>query len=71
MKAKQFAGTVDGSKGGEAAQIEAIMRAQMSNSNILSLIEMSTGLSLPLIVQSPVYTKDFEDRLNRHAPQHA
>jgi len=69
MKAKQFAGTVDGSKGGEAAQIEAIMRAQMSHSNILSLIEMSTGLSLPLIVQSPVLTKDFEERLSQHTPQ--
>jgi integrase len=71
MKAKQFAGTVDGTKGGEAAQIEAIMQAQMAHSNFLSLIEMSTGLSLPLVVQSRPLTKDFENRLKKHLSKSA
>jgi integrase len=69
MKARQFAGNVDGSIGGEAAEIEALMQAQMARSNILSLIEMSTGLSLPLIIQSPVFTEDFEKRLKNSIPQ--
>lgn len=69
MKARQFAGNVDGSIGGEAAEIKALMQAQMAKSNILSLIEMSTGLSLPLIVQSPVFTQDFEERLNQATAQ--
>jgi hypothetical protein len=68
MKAKQFAGSIDGSKGGEAAQIQAIMAAQMASSNFLSLIEMSTGLSLPLVIQSPLFTQDFESRLKHKSP---
>jgi hypothetical protein len=68
MKAKQFAGSIDGSKGGESAQIQAIMQAQMANSNILSLIELSTGLSLPLVVQSQEFTKEFEERLKANIP---
>jgi hypothetical protein len=69
MKAKQFAGVVDGQAGGEAAQIRAIMQAQMANNNILSLIELSTGLTLPLIVQSRALTKDFEQRLQQAQQQ--
>ncbi|MDP3701088.1 MAG: tyrosine-type recombinase/integrase [Hylemonella sp.] len=68
MKAKQFAGVVDGVAGGEAAQIREIMQAQsVVNNNILSLVQMSTGLSMPLLVQSSELTKDFESRLKAKA----
>ncbi|MCX7263935.1 MAG: hypothetical protein NT035_00725, partial [Burkholderiales bacterium] len=64
MKAKQFAGVVDpNATSGEAAQIRAIMSAQMANNNILNLVQMGTGLVMPLIAQSPELTDDFENRL--------
>ena len=65
LKAKQFAGTVDPHAAGQAAQIRAIMSAQLANNNIMSLVQMSTGLTMPLIVQSQELTEDFEDRLKR------
>jgi hypothetical protein len=48
---------------GEAAQIKAIMTAQMANNNIMNLVQMSTGLVMPLIAQNPALTDDFENRL--------
>ena len=70
MKAKQFAGVVDESaKGGEGAQIKAIMAAQMANNNILSLVQMSTGLIMPLVVQNADLTDDFERRLKAKRKQ--
>jgi hypothetical protein len=48
---------------GEAAQIRAIMSAQMANNNIMNLVQMSTGLVMPLIAQNPTLTDDFESRL--------
>jgi hypothetical protein len=64
MKAKQFAGVIDPTAtSGEAAQIRVIMSAQMANNNILSLVQMGTGLVIPLAVQSPDLTRDFEQRL--------
>jgi integrase len=64
MKAKQFAGVIDpNATSGEAAQIRAIMSAQMANNNILNLVQMGTGLVMPLIAQSPELTGDFENRL--------
>jgi integrase len=49
MKAKQFAGVVDETASSEAAQIKAIMAAQMANSNIMNLVQMGTGLIMPLV----------------------
>ena len=70
MKAKQFAGVVDeNAKGGEGAQIKAIMAAQMANNNILSLVQMSTGLIMPLVVQNADLTDDFERRLKAKRKQ--
>ena len=64
MKAKQFAGVIDpNATSGEAAQIRAIMSAQMANNNIMNLVQMSTGLIMPLVVQSAQLTDDFEHRL--------
>ena len=63
MKAKQFAGVVDETVSTEAAQIKAIMSAQMANSNIMSLVEMGTGLSISLVAQNAGLTDDFERRL--------
>jgi integrase len=64
MKAKQFAGVIDpNATSGEAAQIRAIMTAQMANNNIMNLVQMGTGLVLPLIAQSSELTDDFENRL--------
>ena len=64
MKAKQFAGVIDpNATSGEAAQIRAIMSAQMANNNIMNLVQMSTGLVMPLIAQNPALTDDFESRL--------
>jgi integrase len=63
MKAKQFAGVVDETVSTEAAQIKAIMSAQMANSNIMSLVEMGTGLSIALVAQNAGLTDDFERRL--------
>jgi len=72
MKAKQFAGVVDPSAtGGESAQIRAIMAAQMANSNIMSLVQMSTGLVMPLAAQNPDLTDDFERRLKAQRRQSA
>jgi hypothetical protein len=66
MKAKQFAGVVDETASSEAAQIKAIMAAQMANSNIMNLVQMGTGLIMPLVVQSAKLTDEFEQRLNSH-----
>ena len=63
MKAKQFAGVVDPNGTGDAAQIRAIMAAQVANNNIMSLVQMGTGLTIPLTVQSPELTDAFEKRL--------
>lgn len=63
MKAKQFAGVVDETASSEAAQIKAIMSAQMANNNIMNLVQMGTGLVMPLIEQSSELTDDFENRL--------
>jgi integrase len=67
MKAKQFAGTVDGNGSDQAAQIRALMAAQMPN-NIMQLIEMSTGLTLPMVVISQDVSKDFNERLKQRKP---
>jgi integrase len=66
MKAKQFAGVVDESGSSEAAQIKAIMAAHMANNNIMNLVQMGTGLVMPLVVQSQNLTDDFEKRLKGH-----
>jgi len=66
MKAKQFAGVVDESGSSEAAQIKAIMAAQMANNNIMNLVQMGTGMIMPLAVQSNKLTDDFEQRLKAH-----
>ena len=63
MKAKQFAGVVDPNGTGDAAQIRAIMAAQVANNNIMSLVQMGTGLTIPLTAQSPELTDAFEKRL--------
>ena len=63
MKAKQFAGVVDPQASGQAAQIRSIMAAQMANNNIMSLVQMGTGLIMPLAEQSQELTDDFERRL--------
>ena len=63
MKAKQFAGVVDENGSTEAAQIKAILSAQMANNNIMNLVQMGTGLVMPLIAQNPDLTDDFENRL--------
>jgi integrase len=63
MKAKQFAGVVDENASTEAAQIKAIMSAQMANNNIMNLVQMGTGLVMPLIAQNSELTDDFENRL--------
>jgi hypothetical protein len=64
MKAKQFAGVVDpNATSGEAAQIRAIMSAQMANNNILNLVQLGTGLIMPLAAQNADLTDDFENRL--------
>ena len=63
MKANQFAGVVDETASSEAAQIKAIMAAQMANSNIMNLVQMGTGLIMPLVVQNAKLTDDFEHRL--------
>jgi integrase len=64
MKAKQFAGVIDpNATSGEAAQIRAIMTAQMANNNIMNLVQMGIGLVMPLIAQNSELTDDFENRL--------
>jgi integrase len=69
MKAKQFAGVVDEKSSSEAAQIKSIMAAQMANNNIMNLVQMGTGLVMPLIAQSPDLTDDFENRLKAQRKQ--
>jgi len=54
---------VDPQASGQAAQIRAIMAAQMANNNIMSLVQMGTGLVMPLAAQSQELTDDFERRL--------
>ena len=64
MKAKQFAGVIDpNATSGEAAQIRAIMSAQMANNNIMNFVQMSIGLVMPLSAQNSELTDDFENRL--------
>jgi len=64
MKAKQFAGVIDpNATSGDAAQINAIMTAQMANNNIMNLVQMSTGLVMPIAAQNAELTDDFENRL--------
>ena len=66
MKAKQFAGTVD-ENAKEAEQIKSLMQAQMVNNNIMSLIQQSTGFTLPMIIKSPDFSKELDDKLkSRH-----
>jgi hypothetical protein len=48
----------------EASQIRALMAAQMPN-NIMQLIEMSTGLTLPMIVRSQSIAEEFNERLKQ------
>ena len=63
MKARQFAGEVDPNASSNQAKIKAIMEAQMANSNIMNLVQMSTGFVMPLVAQSPELVEDFEQRL--------
>ena len=53
----------------ETAEIKAIMAAQTVNHNILSLVQLGTEMTTPLIVQSSGLAKDFEHRLKSHTPQ--
>jgi hypothetical protein len=62
MKAKQFAGTVD-ENAKEAEQIKSLMQAQMVNNNLMNMIAMGVGSSMPLIVQSPELTKELDNKL--------
>jgi hypothetical protein len=39
------------------------MTAQMANNNIMNLVQMGTGLVMPLIAQNSELTDDFENRL--------
>jgi hypothetical protein len=59
--------STDGSA--ETAEIKAIMAAQTVNNNILSLVQLGTEMTTPLIVQSSGLAKDFEHRLKSHTPQ--
>jgi len=69
MKATQFAGTLSTDGSAETAEIKAIMAAQTVNHNILSLVQLGTEMTTPLIVQSPGLARDFEQRLKSHSPQ--
>jgi integrase len=71
MKAKQFAGVVDPDGTGDAEQIRAIMSAQMANNNILSLVQMGTGMTMALSYQNSDLADDFEKRLKGSAKQAA
>jgi hypothetical protein len=64
MKARQFAGTLGDDDSAEASQIRALMAAQMPN-NIMQLIEMSTGFTLPMIVRSHDIAEEFNERLKQ------
>jgi integrase len=63
MKATQFAGSLSSDGSAESAEIKAIMSAQMVNNNILSLVQLGTTMTTPLVVQSQPLTNDFENRL--------
>jgi hypothetical protein len=63
MKATQFAGSLSTDGSAESAEIKAIMSAQMVNNNILSLVQLGTTMTTPLVVQSQPLTNDFENRL--------
>jgi hypothetical protein len=39
------------------------MTAQMANNNIMNLVQMSTGLVMPIAAQNAELTDDFENRL--------
>jgi hypothetical protein len=45
------------------------MAAQSVNHNILSLVQLGTEMTTPLIVQSSGLARDFEHRLKSHTPQ--
>ncbi len=68
MKAKQFAGSVEGIGGKEAEQIKALMAAQLSNNNLMNLAQMATGMRMPMVLQSPELSEDFESRLQKRVP---
>jgi integrase len=63
MKATQFAGSLSTDGSAESAEIKAIMSAQMVNNNILSLVQLGTDMTIPLVLQSQPLTTDFEQRL--------
>lgn len=63
MKATQFAGSLSTDGSAESAEIKAIMAAQMVNNNILSLVQLGTEMTIPLVLQSEPMTDDFERRL--------
>ena len=63
MKATQFAGSLSTDGSAESAEIKAIMAAQMVNNNILSLVQLGTEMTVPLVLQSQSLTTDFEQRL--------
>ncbi len=63
MKATQFAGSLSTDGSAESAEIKAIMAAQMVNNNILSLVQLGTEMTVPLVLQSQPLTTDFEQRL--------
>ena len=63
MKATQFAGSLSTDGSAESAEIKAIMAAQMVNNNILSLVQLGTEMTIPLVLQSQPLTTDFEQRL--------
>jgi hypothetical protein len=63
MKATQFAGSLSTDGSAESAEIKALMSAQMVNNNILSLVQLGTTMTTPLVVQSQPLTNDFENRL--------
>jgi integrase len=69
MKATQFAGTLSSDGSAESAEIKAIMSAQMVNNNILSLVQLGTTMTTPLVVQSQPLTNDFENRLKAKLKQ--
>ncbi len=69
MKATQFAGSLSSDGSAESAEIKAIMSAQMVNNNILSLVQLGTTMTTPLVVQSQPLTNDFENRLKAKLKQ--
>jgi hypothetical protein len=62
MKAKQFAGTVD-NNAKEAEQIKSLMQAQMVNNNLMNMIAMGTGTTMPIAVQNPQLAQELDDKL--------